>query len=125
MEANPAQLLQHEKLVKGARMWVAQSFFGEMLKQMRNSPFKSELFEGGRGGQAFQGQFDQKLAERMASSHAGDRLVWSMVRKIEGRNRADALPTRGKAFSKKAAEAKGKLLDMVDAPAANTNAKGN
>jgi Rod binding domain-containing protein len=78
----------HDKLVKTARIWVAQTFFGEMLKQMHNSPFKSEMFEGGRGGQVFQSQLDQKLAERMTRSHAGDRLVQSIVRKIEGPSRA-------------------------------------
>src|SRR5215210_6781596 len=31
---------QHEKLVKQTRNWVAQTFFGTLLKQMENSPFK-------------------------------------------------------------------------------------
>jgi Rod binding domain-containing protein len=80
MNLSPAN---HDKLVKNARIWVAQTFYGEMLKQMRNSPFKSDLFDGGRGGEAFANQLDQKLAERMASGHAGDRLVQAIVRKIE------------------------------------------
>ena len=73
----------HDQLVKNARVWVAQTFYGEMLKQMRNSPFKSDMLDGGRGGQAFTNQLDQKLAERMASGHAGDRVVQAIVRKIE------------------------------------------
>jgi hypothetical protein len=77
---------QHEKLVQTTRVWVAQTFYGPMFRQMRNSPFKSELFEGGRGGQAFQAQLDQHLAERMAGSRAADRLVNSIVRRIEGRS---------------------------------------
>jgi len=76
---------QHDQLVHAARVWVAQTFFGQMLKQMRNSPFKSGLLEGGRGGQAFANQLDQKLAERMAGSKAADRLVNSIVRRIEAR----------------------------------------
>lgn len=82
MNINPAK---HDELVKTARTWVAQTFYGEMLKQMRNSPFKSDMFEGGRGGQAFAGQLDQQLAERMASSRTGERLAQSIVRRIEGK----------------------------------------
>jgi Rod binding domain-containing protein len=117
MEITPAQLEQHNKLVKTARTWVAQAFFGEMLKQMHNSPFKSDMLEGGRGGQVFQGQLDQKLAERMAGSRSADRLVSAMVRKIEHRSRKDALPVRGKLTSGGASAnaSKGSLLDVVSA----------
>jgi Rod binding domain-containing protein len=76
----------HEQLVKTARQWVSQTFYGQMLKQMRDSPFKSKMFDGGRGGEAFQAQLDDRLAERMANGHAGDRLVQSIVRKIEGKS---------------------------------------
>jgi Rod binding domain-containing protein len=76
---------QHDQLVKTARVWVSQTFFGEMLKQMHNSPFKTELSSGGRGAEAFQSQLDQRLAERMARSGAGERLVQSIVKKIENR----------------------------------------
>src|SRR5690606_26673630 len=41
---------QHRQIVEQAEKWVAQTFYGTMLKQIRNSPFKSELFAGGRGG---------------------------------------------------------------------------
>src|SRR5438874_9533015 len=77
-------LSDHDKLVKQAQIWVSQTFFGTLLKQMRESPFKSELFSGGRGGQAFSGLYDQHLAERMARG-AGSKLVSSIVRKIEGK----------------------------------------
>ena len=50
---------------------VAQTFYGTMLKQMRNSPFKSKLFDGGRGGEAFASMFDQHLADRMSRGPAG------------------------------------------------------
>ncbi len=83
---------QHDQLVKYSKVWVAQTFYGEMLKQMRNSPFKSELFSGGRGGQVFQNQLDQKLAERMTSGKFGDRLVQSIVRKIEHKPRTHVAP---------------------------------
>ncbi|MBA3273365.1 MAG: rod-binding protein, partial [Chthoniobacterales bacterium] len=67
-----------------AEVFVSQAFFGTMLRQMRESPFKSDLFEGGRGGQAFGSLYDQHLAERMASG-AGQKLVNSIVRKLEAK----------------------------------------
>jgi len=73
---------EHDKLVKQTQTWVAQTFFGTLMKQMRESPFKSELFDGGRGGEAFGSLYDQHLAERM-SRGAGHHLVDSIVRRIE------------------------------------------
>ena len=73
---------QHDRIVAQAEKWVAQTFFGTLLKQMENSPFKSDLFSGGRGGQAFSSLYHQQLTERMARS-AGDQLVKSIVRRVE------------------------------------------
>jgi Rod binding domain-containing protein len=73
---------QHDALVKQTEKWVSQTFYGEMLKQMRNSPFKSKIFDGGEGGQAFTEMFDQQLADKM-SRGAGQKLVDSIVNKIE------------------------------------------
>jgi Rod binding domain-containing protein len=73
---------QDGALRKQAEIFVASAFFGTLLKQMRESPFKSELFSGGRGGQAFGSLYDQQMAERM-SRGAGSKLVNSIVRKIE------------------------------------------
>jgi Rod binding domain-containing protein len=73
---------EHEKLVKQTQTWVAQTFFGTLLKQMRNSPFKSDLMEGGKGGETFAALQDQHLAEHMTRG-AGSKLVNSIVRRIE------------------------------------------
>jgi Rod binding domain-containing protein len=83
---------QHAQLDRLARVLVAQTFFGPMLRQMRNSPFKSELLEGGRGGQVFQAQLDQRLAERMAGAGSGNRLVRSIVRRLEKNLRSNVAP---------------------------------
>jgi Rod binding domain-containing protein len=87
----------HEQLVKTTRVWVAQTFYGEMLKQMRESPFRSSLFEGGHGGEAFEAQLDQKLAERMSSSHSGERLVQTIVKRIERNKRPANVQTTHRA----------------------------
>jgi Rod binding domain-containing protein len=91
---------QHDQLVDQTRTWVAQTFFGTLLKQMRNSPFKSELFSGGKGGEAFGGLHDQQLAEHMARG-AGSKLVNGIVRRIEAnaayrKQRKQAVETTGR-----------------------------
>ena len=86
--AKPAQT-QHDRLVGQAQKWVAQTFFGTLMKQMEESPFKSELFSGGRGGQAFSSLYHQQLTERMARG-AGGKLVNTVVRRIEATQRKGA-----------------------------------
>jgi Rod binding domain-containing protein len=75
---------EHEKLVQQSQKWVAQSFYGTLLKQARESPFHSDKFEGGRGGQAFGPLLDQHIAEHMARG-AGRRLPEAIARKIEAK----------------------------------------
>ncbi|HVT90798.1 MAG TPA: rod-binding protein [Tepidisphaeraceae bacterium] len=89
MNVDPAQ--QHAKLLQTAQTWVAQTFFGQMLKQMRESPFKSKLFDGGRGGEMFANQLDQHLAERMSRSGSGRRLAESIVHKIESKGHVSSI----------------------------------
>jgi Rod binding domain-containing protein len=86
--AKAAAAVRHKALVKQTEKWVAQSFYGTMLKQMRKSPFHSELFDGGRGGQVFHEMLDQKLADHM-SRGAAPKLVNAIVQKIE-RGKASA-----------------------------------
>lgn len=76
---------QRAELVRQARIWVSQTFFGPLLKQMHNSPFRSELFSGGRGGQMFASLLEQHLSERM-SRGAARPLVESIVKHIERSN---------------------------------------
>ncbi len=75
---------QHQQLIDNAQKWVAQAFYSPILKQMRNSPFKSELFSGGRGEEAFGTLMDQHLTERM-SRGSGKGLASAIVRKLEAR----------------------------------------
>jgi Rod binding domain-containing protein len=85
----PSRDKQHEQLKKQAEKWVAQTFYGQMLKQMRNSPFKDKMFSGGRGGEAFGEMFDQQLADRM-SKGAGGNLVDAIVSKLEQKKATSA-----------------------------------
>jgi Rod binding domain-containing protein len=73
---------EHDRITQQTEKWVAQTFFGTLLKQMEDSPFKSDLFSGGRGGQAFSSMYHQQLTDRIARG-AGQKLVKSIVRRIE------------------------------------------
>lgn len=75
---------EHERIINQAEKWVAQTFFGTLLKQMRDSPFRSKIFEGGRGGEAFGSLYDQHLADHMARG-AGRKLVNAIANRIEAR----------------------------------------
>src|SRR5262245_64644568 len=82
MDALTSSASQHADLVRQASIWVSQTFYGTMLKQMHNSPFKSELFSGGRGGEMFASLLDQHLTQRMSRGAAAP-LVNSIVKHIE------------------------------------------
>lgn len=82
-------LSRHDKLVKQTRKWVAMTFFEPMLKQVREGPFHSNLFDGGSAGQAFGAMYDERLAERMTSD-ASDSLVQSIVNRIEAKHGGNA-----------------------------------
>jgi Rod binding domain-containing protein len=105
-KSGDAAAIQHARLEAHASQLVNQTFFGTMLKQMRDSPFKSDLFEGGKGGQAFAGLYDQRLVEQM-SRGAGKKLVNSIVRKFEAKQAyaKQGAPMAGTAGSVSAANA--------------------
>jgi Rod binding domain-containing protein len=86
---------QHAQVVEQVRKWVGLSFFGTMMKQMRESPFRSKLMDGGRGGEMFGEMYDQQLAQRMGKG-VGSKLINSIVKKIEA----------GRAYSKQSQAAK-------------------
>ncbi len=85
--AGGAEPTHQDQLVEQTRKWVAQTFFGTLMKQMHQSPFKSKMMDGGRGGEAFTEMRDQRLIEHM-SRGAGRKLVNAVVHKIESREKA-------------------------------------
>ena len=101
---------EDKKLRKSAETLVAQTFYAPMLKEMRESPFKSKMFDGGRGGEAFTAMLDQKFTEH-ASNGAGGALVDSIVKKFHNTMAANA------------AKAARKAADAAKAAAAPTTIK--
>jgi Rod binding domain-containing protein len=55
-----------EQIKAAANQLVSVAFIKPMLTQMRQSPFKNEMFGGGQGAEIFQEHLDTVLADRMA-----------------------------------------------------------
>lgn len=94
----PAVDPANKKLFDTAQKWVGQTFFGTLLKQMHESPFKSELWSGGRGGEAFSTLYDQHLAERMARA-SGRPLANAIVKHIQRNKSAQGEKLAASPFS--------------------------
>ena len=86
---HPLPLSPHQKqLTKQAQKLVGQTFYGTLLKQMHNSPFKSKIMDGGRGGEAFSPLMDQHLIDHMSTGKNAQKLVKSIVKHLERRETA-------------------------------------
>lgn len=72
-----------------ANQLVATALVQPILAELRNSPFKSDLFDGGRAEEVFGQQLDTVLAERIASS-AGFGASSALVAQLSGGRHASA-----------------------------------
>ena len=64
-----------------AQVLIAQTFYGNLLKQSENNPFKDDRLNGGDAGKRWNSVFNQHLAERMTRG-AGSKLVNAVVKSI-------------------------------------------
>jgi Rod binding domain-containing protein len=62
------QSAEGKKLREATAQFVSTAFLMPMLKQVREDPFKSDLFHGGQGEEVFGAQLDQKMADNIATS---------------------------------------------------------
>lgn len=62
------QLVKREELKAAAEQLVSTAFIQPLLAQMRDDPFKVDMFHGGRGEQIFGQQLDTLISERVTSS---------------------------------------------------------
>lgn len=72
---------RNQQLETAAEQLLAMAFYQPLLKQAREVPFKSDLFHGGFGEDAFGAQWDQAIAERLAkrdTSGLKQRLIEQM-----------------------------------------------
>src|SRR5438477_1656623 len=69
---HPAVRSGHDtpELHKAFTDFVGQTFFGELVKQMRATVDKPAFFHGGMGEDIFQSQLDQIMVERMSETSA-------------------------------------------------------
>ena len=71
--ASPAPKAPQSKDVEtkeAFQQFVGETFYGMMLKQMRQSVEQGPYFHGGQGEAIFQQQLDQVLVERMSAASA-------------------------------------------------------
>lgn len=81
----PSQFDQTQPLAQQlqplAQIVVGQTFYGTLLKQTQDNPYKDERLTGGRGGEMFQSLYHQRLSEQMVRG-SGQKLVKAMVKKL-------------------------------------------
>jgi len=65
-----ANAKQSSEVREAFDQFVGQTFFGQLMKSMRQSVGKPAYFHGGRGEEIFQAQMDQVLTERMTEATA-------------------------------------------------------
>lgn len=64
-----------------AQVLVGQTFFGTLLKQTEDNPFKDDRLTGGKEGKMFNSMYHQRLAEQMIKG-SGRKLVDAVVKNI-------------------------------------------
>ncbi len=72
--------LRKAEAKQAAEQFVASSLIFPLLEQMQNDPFKTDLFHGGFGEDAFMQQWNQTIADRMTQS-----ADLPIVREVENR----------------------------------------
>ena len=65
--------------------FVSQAFIGTLLKQVRESPFKSDLFSGGQAGETYQSLYDQQVIGQVAPG-IGGQLIDALERQFTSEN---------------------------------------
>lgn len=58
---------ENEELRNAANQLVAVAFIKPLMAQMRETPFKNEMFHGGQGETIFQEHLDTVIADRISS----------------------------------------------------------
>ena len=84
LEMNEGQKRGVDEGREAARDLVATAFITPLLKMIRSDPFKSDLFHGGQGEEAFGAMLDQSIAPGLADQVAPG-LVDSIYAKLVGR----------------------------------------
>jgi Rod binding domain-containing protein len=93
-QALEAATERREKLHDAADQLVATAFILPLLAQVRDDPFKGEMFHGGQAEQVFGQQLDVILADRITeSSRFG--ISDAMVRRFEPGAPASEVDLRG------------------------------
>jgi len=83
-----------DRVREAAEQLVGIALIKPLLEQARENPFKTELFHGGPGEEAFGAQLDQHLADRMAK-RAGGSIVDAVMNRWNQNFGGKEIDTRG------------------------------
>lgn len=92
--ADQADANRAKDLRKAAEQLVATTFIQPMLAKMREDPFKTDLFHGGRTEEIFGEQLDTILSERIVS-RADFSIVDAVYNRIAKEGNLPAAATQG------------------------------
>jgi len=82
---------ENEELRNAANQLVSVAFIKPLMAQMRQSPFKNDMFQGGQGETIFQEHLDTVLADRI-SSRSNFAIADAVYRKIAGQKHNATAP---------------------------------
>ncbi len=71
-DPNADQVADAKELKKAFSQFVGETFYGTMLKSMRQTVGEPAYFHGGQAEELFQGRLDQQLSADMASADGKD-----------------------------------------------------
>ncbi len=66
------QVIEAKELKKAFSQFVGETFYGTMLKSMRQTVSEPAYFHGGQAEELFQGRLDQQISADMASANGKD-----------------------------------------------------
>ncbi|MBN2447190.1 MAG: rod-binding protein [Phycisphaerae bacterium] len=98
--------LNSEDVRDAAALLVSELGFKPMLAEMRNSPFESEIFGGGRTEAIFGEQLDERLADTVAQATGGgiaDRIA-NLLRTSVNQGESDEQPAADEATANEGLE---------------------
>lgn len=81
IQADPTHPIPSNPVRQKVQEFVSQAFIGTLLKQVRESPFKSDLFSGGQAGETYQSLYDQQVIGQVAPG-IGGQLIDALERQF-------------------------------------------
>ncbi len=93
---------EQAKVRQAFQEFVSGTFFRQMIKSLRSAQGEPAYFHGGQAERIFQGQFDEQIADDLASKH-GEALAEPLFKAFEAQRTGQPLTSIKRAASEAAA----------------------